>query len=305
MTRRTFLVSTLLTAVLGCAKGGVPKTRVHTWGHSGKREGTFQRPRALMATSTELYVADTTGRIQVFDHEGIFKRKWSMPSAENGTPTSITLAADGRVIIPDTHYSRIMEYSPEGTLQRQWGSSGTGNGEFVYPTDIVEAPDGTLYLSEYGTGAERVHIFDGKGNFLRQWGKHGENPGEFSRPMAITFAKDTVYVCDTANHRVQCFSPDGKHLHTISEAGDEPGRLKFPHDLALAPGDSLIVCEYGNNRLSIFGLDGTFRSCVGGPGREPGLFAAPRGVAVSPNGYVFIADTDNDRIQRLLWEDVA
>lgn len=305
MTRRTFLVSATLGALWGCAKGGTPKARAFTWGRSGKREGTFQRPRAVTATASDVYVADTTGRIQVFDHEGAFKRKWSMPSAENGTPTSITVAHDGRVIIPDTHYSRIMEYTPEGHLLRQWGSSGTGNGEFVYPTDVTEAPDGTLYFSEYGTGAERVHVFDGTGIYLRQWGKHGENTGEFSRPMAIAFANGSVYVCDTANHRIQCFSPDGTHSHTIGEAGDEPGRLKFPHDLALAQDDALIVCEYGNNRLSVFGLDGAFRSCFGGPGRDPGLFAAPRGVAVSPNGYVFVADTDNDRIQRFALKEVA
>ncbi len=305
VTRRTFLASAAIAMVHGCAQSGGAKGRVLSWGQSGTRVGMFIRPRAVGATATELYVADTTGRVQVFDHDGAFKRKWSMPSAENGTPTSVTFANDGRVLIPDTHYSHITEYTPEGQLQRQWGSTGTGDNEFIYPTDIAEGSDGTLYISEYGTGAERVHVFDGKGNYLRQWGKHGENPGEFSRPMAIAFAKDIVYVCDTANHRIQCFTPDGKFIRSMGGAGAEPGRLKFPHDLALAPGDALVACEYGNNRLSIFGLDGTFRSCFGEPGREPGLFAAPRGIAISPKGFLFVADTDNDRIQRFAWEEVA
>ena len=75
---------------------------------------------------------------------------------------------------------------------------------------------------------------------MRQWGTHGEAEGEFNRAMAIALDdKGTVYVVDTANHRVQCFDAKGTLLRAIGEVGTAPGQLKFPHDIALAPDGSL------------------------------------------------------------------
>jgi DNA-binding beta-propeller fold protein YncE len=228
-----------------------------------------------------------------------------MPEFENGTPTGISFGRDGRVLIPDTHYSRIIEFSPSGEILAQWGGYGTGEDEFIYPTDIAQGADGTYYISEYGVGAERVHAFDADRRFAQQWGGHGNAPGQFSRAMAIALDDRAVYVCDTANHRVQVFTREGGFVRTIGEAGTGREQLNFPHDIAVAADGTIIVCEYGNNRLSRFTLEGRGVACAGGPGRAPGRFNTPRGVAVSPNGQVFVADTDNDRVQRFSLEDLA
>lgn len=277
------------------------------WGQPGRhRAGCFHRPRAVGATAAEVYVIDATGRVQVFTHDGAYCRGWALPEIANGTPTAVRETADGRVLIADTHYSRILEYSPEGELLRQWGSYGTGPEQFVYPTSIVLAPDGAYYISEYGMDAERVHVFDAERRFLREWGGLGEDEGQFSRAMALDVdAANTVYVCDTTNHRVQCFSPGGQLLRVIGGVGSEPGRIKFPYDICLAPDGSLVLCEYGNNRISRFDASGQFLGAFGGPGRGPGQFNAPRGAAVAPNGFIFVADTDNHRIQRFTLEDLV
>lgn len=276
-----------------------------TWGVSGARDGEFRRPRAIAAAEREVFVIDTSGRMQVFSHDGEYLRGWIMPEYENGTPTGIAFTTDGLLLIPDTHYSRIYEYTPQGEILRQWGEYGTGEDRFIYPTDIAQAPDGGYIISEYGQGAERVHLFDANRKFLRQWGQHGDRPGEFSRAMAIAFHDGAVFVCDTANHRIQCFALDGTLLRVIGESGTGEGQLKFPHDIVVGPNDTLLVCEYGNNRMSRFTCAGEFLSTFGHAGRGPGEFAAPRGVTISPNGYAFVADTDNDRIQRFPLEDLT
>ncbi|MCP4641286.1 MAG: hypothetical protein GY851_12665 [bacterium] len=309
MSRRQFIIFAAAVATGTACRGpaGPGDVDALVWGQPGKhRDGDFQKPRAVHATNDELYVVDVTGRIQVFDHDGQFLRKWAIPDHTNGTPTAIRYTADGRVVVPDTHWSRILEYTPEGELLHQWGGYGTGENEFIYPTCAAIAGDGSYFVSEYGMGAERVHIFDKDRRFVRQWGEHGGEEGHFSRAMALDLGKDgTVYVCDTANHRVQCFSPDGTFLRVFGEAGTEPGSLKFPYDMVVAPDGSLILCEYGTHRLSRFTPDGELIACFGKAGRGPGEFNAPRGVTVSPNGVVFVADTDNHRIQRLALEDIA
>lgn len=302
--RRQFLGASIAACVSACGTREAA-TNANMWGKSGVRDGEFIRPRAMGATDSELYVIDTSGRVQVFSHDGKHLRGWHMPEHSNGTPTGITFASDGRIIIPDTHYSRIMEFTAQGELLRKWGEYGTGETQFIYPTDVAIGPNGEFFCTEYGVDAERLHAFDSQRKFLRQWGKHGDRPNEFSRAMSLTIVKDRLYVADTANHRVQCFSLDGTLSHVIGGLGSEPGKLKFPHDIARAPDDTLIICEYGNNRISRFACDGKFIAAFGRPGRHYGEFNTPRGVTVSPQGTVFVADTDNNRIQRFRLEDLA
>lgn len=302
--RRQFLAT--ITAV--CAAGCGTRERTddsRMWGRSGVRDGEFRRPRAIATTDTELYVIDTTGRVQVFAHNGRYLRGWRMPDASNGTPTGIAFAADGSVIIPDTHYSRVMEFTPVGEVNRTWGTYGTGNEQFIYPTDVAIGPGGEFFLTEYGVGAERLHVFDTDRRYLRQWGRHGDGDGEFSRAMSLTIVGEEVFVADTANHRIQVFSFEGEYRRRIGGVGTKPGELRFPHDIACAPDHTLVVCEYGNNRLSRFTCAGALVGTLGKPGRAYGEFNTPRGVTVSPQGAVFVADTDNDRIQRFGLEDFA
>jgi len=279
---------------------------VLAWGAQGTRDGEFMRPRAIGVHDGEVYVVDTTGRIQVFTRDGAYVRQWSMPEYENGTPTCIAFAGDGRVLIPDTHYSRIAEYTTNGELLTMWGSYGTAPGTFIYPTGLAESSNGRYFTSEYGVDAERVQRFSKDRVFEKTWGTHGTDPGQFNRAMAIVVAADdTVCVSDTTNHRLQVFDADGTLIRIIGTPGTERGRLKFPQGIALAADGSVVVCEYGANRVSRFSIAGEYLGSFGSAGRIPGRFAAPRGVAVSADGDVFVADTENHRIQRFRLEAIV
>ncbi len=319
LTRREFLVLGAGSALASCsASRSSSNSGVTQWGSEGLRDGSFLRPRAVGVHDDRVYVVDTTGRVQVFDRDGVFLGMWKVPRSDNGTPTAVAFGVyetggtgqpggtGVRVLIPDTHYSRILEYSPEGELLDQWGSYGQDEGQFVYPTGIVQSPDGAYYISEYGEDAEQVQVYDSDRGFVRQWGSHGGGKGQFNRAMAIAMGPSgVVYVADTTNHRVQCFDTEGELLRVIGEPGEARGQLKFPHDIAVAPDGSLLVCEYGSHRISRFNPDGRFVGAFGGPGRAAGMFNSPRGVAVSEQGEVYVADTDNHRIQRFPLELIS
>ena len=52
------------------------------WGTRGNVPGQFQKPRALaIDANDELYIVDTTARIQVFTREGEYLRGWKRPRA--------------------------------------------------------------------------------------------------------------------------------------------------------------------------------------------------------------------------------
>lgn len=264
------------------------------------------RPRAIDVFNDEVYVVDTTGRVQVFTLAGDFVRAWEIPEQDNGTPTAIIHTEDGRVLIPDTHNSRILEYQADGTLLTQWGSYGSGTDEFIYPTGMAYAPGAGFFISEYGENAERVHVFDDTREYARHWGRLGVESGNFSRAMDIDLnRKGRVLVSDTTNHRIQIFEQDGTFVSSFGESGIERGRLKFPYDIAVTRDDTVLICEYGNNRVSHMRQDGTLIGIVGEAGRGDGQFNGPRGLAVTDAGRVYVADTDNNRIQEFRLEDFA
>ena len=306
MNRREVLALSGAGALAACGRDtGKTSEAFHVWGGEGLRDGCFLHPRAIGVNAGEVFVIDKTGRVQVFSTAGEFRRLWSTPNAENGTPTAIWFAQDGTLLVPDTHYSQILEYTREGELLRKWGNYGSGPDQFIYPTGIAEAADGTLFISEYGENAERVHVFDKDRRFARQWGSQGAEPGQFNRAMALTISEDTVFVADTTNHRIQCFDYAGTLKRVIASPGTEPGQLKFPHDIALGPDGSLYAAEYGSHRISRFSPTGEFLGCWGAAGRLPGEFNAPRGVAVGADGTIYVADTDNHRVQAFSGEVLA
>lgn len=294
LSRRVFLASAFAAGVVGCTRGerGLPECTA--WGSEGFRNGCFLRPRAIAVHGQEVYVIDTSGRVQVFDRGGAYQRGWELPEYKNGTPTAITFRKDGTVLIPDTHYSRLLEYTEGGVLLKQWGYFGTGKDAFVYPTGLDLDGEGNHYFSEYGEGAERIHVFDASGKFLRQWGEHGPEPGQVNRAMAIVVddERQCLFVADTANQRVQRFGLAGKLEGVIGA-----GQIKYPHDLCLAPDGTLLVAEYGAHRISRWTAEGVRVQDYGRPGRGLGEFDGPRGVAAAEDGVVYVADTDNHRVQ--------
>src|SRR5438132_8669714 len=81
----------------------------------------------------------------------------------------------------------------------KWGHSGTADGEFQNPWDIVVTPNNTVLVTEELNN--RVQEFDSLGHFLN---KFGEGQLFFPEGLAVDRA-GRVYVADTGKNRVRKF----------------------------------------------------------------------------------------------------
>jgi DNA-binding beta-propeller fold protein YncE len=271
------------------------------WGIHGTKPGWLHKPRvAAFDAGDRLYVADLTDRIQVFDRDGHYLRGWRTPEFNVDGPSGLTIDRQGRLLVADTHFYRVLVYSQEGELLFQIGDGiqGTTPGRFGYPTDVVIDRAGNFYVSEYGEN-DRIQVFSPEGKWLRQWGGHGLNPGEFMRPRALAIDdEERIYVADSCNHRIQVFDTAGKLLRVWGTRGTAPGELSYPYDLAIGPDHFLYVCEYGNHRVQKFTLEGVPRGVWGRAGRGPGELFNPWALAVDGHGAVSVIDSNNHRVQR-------
>jgi tripartite motif-containing protein 71 len=133
----------------------------------------------------EVYVVDASNRrIQVFDLNGNFRRKWGSYGSDDGQfdfPAGIDVY-NNEIYVVDTNNYRIQVFDLNGNFKRKWGSYGTGDGQFISPYGI------DVYNSEvYVTDAynNRIQVFDLNGNFKRKWGSYGTGDGQFNYPVDI------------------------------------------------------------------------------------------------------------------------
>lgn len=289
----------LVSLAAGCSDPRKPKA---IWCETGTGPAQVVYPRAIAydALDDSFFIIDRVAHIQHLDRYGHFLAGWQMPQWRAGKPVGVSIGPDGNVYVPDTHYHRVVVYSPTGQMLRQWGSEGTGPSQFIYPTDIAWDSHGHLFVSEYGDN-DRVQVFDPSADpprLLYQFGKFGDGSGEFSRPQSMLIDHDLVYITDSCNHRLNVFKNDGAWVRNMGSVGSGPGQFRFPYGLAEDPRGNLVVCEFGNNRVQLIDKEtGAGLKTWGSAGREPGQLAYPWGVAVDKLGRVIAVDAGNNRLQ--------
>ncbi len=300
---KVLLAAALVTAglVSGCFPAAeservLPAGVVAIWGHRGRIDGMFVKPRVIDVLSGDVIVIDRSGRVQRFDPLGVFKDKFALSDVVKGYPTGMTIGPDGNIWIAETHAYRVAVYSPEYDQLFAFGGYGDGDGQFVYVTDVAVSREGRVYVSEFG-GTNRVQEFKIDGTFVRLVGGDGVEPGMFRRPQALACSDDgSLYVADSVNHRIQKFAADGTLEGVFGAAGDGEGRLTYPYDLAIGPDQTVYICEYGNHRIQRMSPEGEFLGSWSGGGDL--RLVGPWGVAVDGN-RMFVLDTGNSRVLHL------
>jgi DNA-binding beta-propeller fold protein YncE len=111
-------------------------------------------------------------------------------------PANVTVdPANGDVYIADGYGNhRVVVFDKTGRYLRQWGSTGTGPGQFGatgggHPHCVVQSPDGLLYVCDRPN--HRIQVFDKMGNLQRILTEAGT-----PREMTIGSANDLVFSRD-------------------------------------------------------------------------------------------------------------
>ena len=175
------------------------------------------------------------------------------------------------------------------------GSYGPGEGQFVWPVQILTDDEGNIFVSD--EAIHKISRFNADGEFESRWGTHGDGDGEFDAPNGIAFDLDgNMVVVDSKNHRVQRYTPGGEYLGGFGSYGSGPGQFELPWGVHVDELGDAYVTDWGNHRLQIFSSDGELKQVIGEAGSGPGQFNRPTGVAVDAHGDIYVADWGNDRV---------
>jgi hypothetical protein len=191
---------------------------------------------------------------------------------------------------------RITRVTRDHQFLGQFGASGRGDGQFVWPRSIDLDSQGNVFASD--DFLNRISIFDKEGTFLSSWGEMGSGEGELAGPSGIAFdGDDNLLVVDSANNRIQKFTKEGAFLGGFGQPGNGDGEFNLPWGICVDRAGDVYVADWKNNRVQSFDADGNFKVMFEGNDNGVGDLHGPTGVAVDSEGDVYITDWGNHRVQ--------
>ena len=177
----------------------------------------------------------------------------------------------------------VIEFSPDGSVQRSWGGPGDG---YEWPaSEHGIYVDGNQDIWIGGNAADDSHIlkFTADGEFILQIGRAGQSGGSndtdnLGRPAGFTVDENAneVYVADGyGNRRIIVFdNTTGAYKRHWGAYGETPHDEPLPaydpgaepirqyrspvHDVTISTDGLVYVADRTNNRLQLFQKDGTF-----------------------------------------------
>jgi DNA-binding beta-propeller fold protein YncE len=162
--------------------------------------------------------------------------------------------------------------------------SGTGPGQFDYPTSLAADDRGRLLVVDRGNS--RVQILDAAtGDPLGEFGQSGTGTGEFHIARDIAVTSDRIYVVDQCNHRINAYDVAGRPFGTVGAFGMDAAGLNAPLSVAVDGEGTIYAVDSSADAVKRYHPDGRFAGVVEHPDVDH-----PQSVAVDGDGRRWIAD---------------
>ena len=170
-----------------------------------------------------------------------------------GQPAVLAFLPDGHFLLGDGYYNgRIVKYTADGEYVMEFGSVGTGPGQFDLIHGIAVDRNGRIYVSDRMN--HRIQVFTEDGEFIEEW------PDIYDPVGIFIDQNDAVLVLDGTLNRMLKYSLEGELLDywgaygEVSSMGRSgwPGGMSLPHQMDVDDDGNLYVASWGGPWLDKF-----------------------------------------------------
>jgi DNA-binding beta-propeller fold protein YncE len=218
------------------------------------------------------------------------------PAASLGKPYAVHADRNGRVLVADSAWRKVLVFDERGKDFFIVGLDGPGL--LMNPRGVTTDAEGRIYVSD--VTQNRVVVYTPKGEFVLAMGLRGQ----LDKPVgvAVNDALKRVYVVSTGSgstqtHKVTVFDTAGALLFEFGGRGIDDGQFNFPTNLVVDVSGKVYVMDSFNFRVQVFDADGKFVSKFGGVGSGFGQFSKPKGIGVDSEGHIYVSDAAFNNVQ--------
>jgi peptidylamidoglycolate lyase len=158
-------------------------------------------------------------------------------------PAGIAFLPDGSFYVADGYSNtRVIKLDKDGKFQLEWGTKGTGPGQFDLVHSVAVDGQGRVFVADRSN--HRIQIFDAAGKFLDQW-------PNVRHPTFLTVSNDnkSVWVASGIEDRMVKYDMNGKLQTYWGAPGNFAATLYNPHGFSVDPAGDLYIADSFNNRV--------------------------------------------------------
>ena len=294
---------------------------VGSWGANGSGNGQFEYPFGIAVDSSgNVYVTDT------------FTASGGNNRVEKFGPTCSSVVIQANQINNKLPPNVITPVSSTCTASQsykyitQWGSQGSGNGQFGGIMGLAADSSGNIYAADWGNN--RIQKFSSTGTYLTRWTVDtpysvavdssgnvyvGEKSGIISKftssgtlinswplpgnpqgagPWVAVDSFGNVYATNTNDNKIDKYSPSGTLIVAWGGLGTGNGQFNQIEGIAVGPNGNIYAMDGVNHRIEEFSLAGTYIT----QWSTPGIGNNGTDIAIDRSGTIYLTDNDNNRI---------
>ncbi len=206
------------------------------WGLGGGPDGFGGVVRGVAAASdSSVYVADGTA-IRHFSSTG------ALSDSVATTQTQDIAAGSGGLVYRSTG-TAVTIYNSALVQQSTFGSSGSGNGQFVAGSGLGVTPGGDLLVADLGNN--RIQRFSSSGTYISQM----STPS----PIDVYWGPDgRIYVTGN-DSQIRVYSSYGGTLtDQFGSLGPNIGQFNLPRGIVVNSNSRIFISDVNNNRLQLY-----------------------------------------------------
>jgi len=243
--------------------------------------------------SQRLFAIDEENEALVVVEKGRIEKTIKIPDAAF---VSVAIDSNGFPWVIDRKENRLLKLGKDGQVLIKVGASGSREGYFSRPSDLLIGNDGLIYVADKGNN--RIQVFNNEGVFLNAFSKASASQ-PLDAPAAIAQDQSgNLYVLCEDRKIVVCLASNGKIIREIGSGPAGADAFDDPVSLAVS-GNELLVLDAGTKTVKVFTLDGRLIRQFGSKGKAKGEFKQPASLTAKGNAQILISDPGNSRVQVL------
>lgn len=199
------------------------------------------------------------------------------------------------VYVTDYYTNKVYKFDKFGTPITQWGSAGSGNGQFSGLMGIAVDDSNNVYVADRNNN--RIQKFTSTGGYVTQWGTLGTGDGQFNHPAGVATDGLWLYVTEEVNNRVQKFSLSGSWVRKWGTTGTGNGQFSSAEGIAVDRSrNQVYVSEYTGARIQQFTVFGDFIKILADSTSGSGMLGSALGLTTDQRGNLYCSDLGNNRV---------